>query len=123
MTSAYFINPIVFLIHTLLGLFTAVVLLRFLLQWVRADFYNPVSQFVVKVTTPVRRLIPGFRGPGPGGPGADLAGQEPRVGNRGPNPESRGQSTRGTGLGAARAGRPHARHLHLHYYHLSSGSS
>jgi len=66
MTSAYFINPVVFLIQTLLGLFTAVVLLRFLLQWVRADFYNPVSQFVVKVTTPVlrpfRRLIPGSAG-------------------------------------------------------------
>ena len=66
MTSAYFTNPIVFLIQTLVGLFTAVVLLRFLLQWLRADFYNPVSQFVVKVTTPalrpLRRLIPGSAG-------------------------------------------------------------
>jgi len=66
MISSYLTNPIVFLVQTLLGLFTAVVLLRFLLQWVRADFYNPVSQFVIKVTTPVlrpfRRLIPGFAG-------------------------------------------------------------
>jgi len=66
MTSSYFTNPIVFLIQTLLGLYAAVVLLRFLLQWVRADFYNPVSQFVVKVTTPMlrplRRLIPGYAG-------------------------------------------------------------
>jgi len=66
MTGSYFTNPIVFLIQTLFGLFTAVVLLRFLLQWVQADFYNPVSQFVVKVTTPVlrpfRRLIPGSAG-------------------------------------------------------------
>ena len=66
MTSSYLTNPIVFLVQTLLGLYTAVILLRFLLQWVRADFYNPVSQFVVKVTTPVlgpfRQLIPGYAG-------------------------------------------------------------
>jgi len=64
MTSSYVTNPIAFLVQTLFGLFTAVLLLRFLLQWVRADFYNPVSQFVVKVTTPVlrplRQLIPGY---------------------------------------------------------------
>lgn len=66
MTSSYLTNPIIFLVQTLLGLCAAVVLLRFLLQWVRADFYNPVSQFVVKVTTPVlrpfRRLVPGYAG-------------------------------------------------------------
>jgi len=37
-------------------------LLRLLLQWVRADFYNPLSQFLVKITNPVlvpaRRIIP-----------------------------------------------------------------
>jgi YggT family protein len=66
MTSSYFTDPIVFLVQILLGLYTTVVLLRFLLQLVRADFYNPVSQFVVKVTTPVLRplrdLIPGYAG-------------------------------------------------------------
>lgn len=66
MTSAYLTNPGVFLVQTLLGLYAAVVLVRFLLQWARADFYNPVSQFVVKVTTPLlrplRRLIPGYAG-------------------------------------------------------------
>jgi YggT family protein len=66
MTSAYLTNPIVFLIQTLFGLYAAIILLRFLLQWARADFYNPVSQFVVKVTTPVlhplRQLIPGYAG-------------------------------------------------------------
>ena len=64
MTSAYLTNPIIFLVQTLFGLYALVVLLRFLLQWVRADFYNPVSQFVVKATTPVlhpvRQLIPGY---------------------------------------------------------------
>lgn len=66
MTSSYLTNPIVFLVQTLLGLYTTVVLLRFLLQWVRADFYNPVCQFVVKVTTPAlrpfRQVIPGYAG-------------------------------------------------------------
>jgi YggT family protein len=41
-------------------------LLRFLLQLVRADFYNPISQFLVKITNPVvvplRRIIPGIAG-------------------------------------------------------------
>ncbi|MGM0595278.1 MAG: YggT family protein, partial [Pseudomonadota bacterium] len=30
-----------FLLTTLFQLYIAVILLRFLLQWVRADFYNP----------------------------------------------------------------------------------
>ena len=55
-----------FLIETLFGLYILVVMLRFLLQWVRADFYNPVSQFIVKVTqpplAPLRRIIPGLAG-------------------------------------------------------------
>lgn len=50
----------------LFNLFIYVVLLRFLLQLVRADFYNPLSQFVVKVTQPIlkplRRVIPGIGG-------------------------------------------------------------
>jgi YggT family protein len=41
-------------------------MLRFLLQLVRADFYNPLSQFIVKATNPVilplRKVIPGFFG-------------------------------------------------------------
>ncbi|MEA3278478.1 MAG: YggT family protein [Pseudomonadota bacterium] len=66
MTESYLTNPIVFLVHTVFGLYTAVVVLRFLLQWTRADFYNPISQFIVKLTTPVlrplRRVIPGYGG-------------------------------------------------------------
>lgn len=54
------------LIQTLFHLFLVAVLLRLLLQMARADFYNPVSQFLVKVTKPflqpLRRLIPGFLG-------------------------------------------------------------
>ena len=57
---------LVYLLQTFLSLFLLVVMLRFLLQLVRADFYNPVSQFLVKVTNPfilpLRKVIPGFWG-------------------------------------------------------------
>jgi YggT family protein len=66
MSDSYLTNPVVFLVQTLVGLYTAVVVIRFLLQIAKADFYNPISQFVVKVTTPalrpLRRVIPGYRG-------------------------------------------------------------
>jgi len=46
--------------------YMTVVLLRFLLQLARADFYNPITQFVVKATNPplrpLRRIIPGLGG-------------------------------------------------------------
>lgn len=62
MGSNYVTNPIEFLINTLIGLYILTVMLRFLLAAVRADFYNPVSQFLVKVTNPVllplRRVLP-----------------------------------------------------------------
>lgn len=55
-----------FVIRTLGSLYLLLVLLRFLFQLVRADFYNPISQFVAKATNPLlmplRRLIPGFYG-------------------------------------------------------------
>jgi YggT family protein len=66
MTEAYFTNPLIFLIKTAFGLYIALVVIRFMLQWARADFYNPVSQFVVKLTSPalrpLRKVIPGYRG-------------------------------------------------------------
>ena len=56
----------IFLIQTLGSLYLMIVLLRFLLQLVRADFYNPVSQGISKATNPLllplRRVIPGFYG-------------------------------------------------------------
>ncbi len=55
-------NVSVFLIHTLFTLYLLVVILRFLLAWVRADFYNPLSQFIVTITNPIliplRRIVP-----------------------------------------------------------------
>jgi YggT family protein len=66
MDSSYFTNPLVFLVQLVFGLYALVVMLRFLLQVVRADFYNPVSQFIVKVTTPalnpLRKVIPSIGG-------------------------------------------------------------
>ena len=62
----YGTNAIVFLIQALFGLYILAIMLRVVLQVARADFYNPVSQFLVKVTNPplipLRRIIPGFGG-------------------------------------------------------------
>lgn len=55
-------NGTIFLIETIFSLYMMVVILRIWLQLARADFFNPLSQFVVKVTNPplkpLRRLIP-----------------------------------------------------------------
>jgi YggT family protein len=62
MGSTYMTDPIIFVIDTLFSLYILAVLLRFLLQWCGADFYNPISQFLVKVTHPplkvLRRFVP-----------------------------------------------------------------
>src|SRR5574339_182683 len=55
--SDYLRNPIEFLLSVLFGLYILAVLLRFLLQWVRADFYNPLSQAIIKLTNPVLRPL------------------------------------------------------------------
>ena len=56
----------IYLVQTLGSMYLLIVLLRFVLQWLRADFFNPVSQFVVRATQPLlkplRRLIPGVGG-------------------------------------------------------------
>jgi len=66
MGNGYLLNPVIFLVDTLFGLYILVVMLRLLLQLVRADFYNPLSQFIVKATNaplkPLRRIIPGVGG-------------------------------------------------------------
>jgi len=57
MNQAFF-----FLLDTIFTIVLMIVMLRLWLQLVRADFYNPLSQFVVKATNPLiiplRRLIP-----------------------------------------------------------------
>ena len=55
-------NAFSYLVGTLIDLYVTAVMLRLLLQWARADFYNPVCQFLVKLTnpvlTPLRRVLP-----------------------------------------------------------------
>ncbi|MDD2767289.1 MAG: YggT family protein [Methylococcus sp.] len=60
MDLGYLVNPAVFLIETLAGFYILLVVLRFLLQWMGADYYNPLSQFIVKVTHPPLRLLRRF---------------------------------------------------------------
>ena len=66
MGGSYVGNAATFLIQTVFGLYILIVMLRFLLQWARADFYNPISQFIVKATQPplkpLRKFIPGIGG-------------------------------------------------------------
>lgn len=56
----------VFIIKTLGSLYLLIVLMRFILQLVRANFYNPLCQFIVKATQPLlkplRRVIPSMFG-------------------------------------------------------------
>lgn len=53
-----------FLFDTVFNVFIYFIIARFVLQLVRADFYNPLSQVITKVTSPLlmplRRVIPGF---------------------------------------------------------------
>jgi YggT family protein len=59
-------DAIVFLIATACGLLAIALLLRFYLQWARAGYRNPVSQFINALTDfmvrPARRVIPGLWG-------------------------------------------------------------
>ena len=60
------VEALIYIIQTLGSLYLRIVLLRFILQLVRADFYNPLSQFTVKATQPLlkplRRFIPSIAG-------------------------------------------------------------
>lgn len=62
MNANYFTDPIIFIIDSLFSLYILAVLLRFLLQYFGADFYNPLAQFLLKATHPplkfLRRFVP-----------------------------------------------------------------
>ena len=66
MSGGYFSDAGLFLIDTVLGLYILIVLLRFLFQLTGVDFYNPISQFIVKASNPplsrLRRVVPGLWG-------------------------------------------------------------
>jgi YggT family protein len=66
MSGGYFSDAGLFLVDTVLGLYILIVLLRFLFQLTGVDFYNPISQFIVKASNPplrrLRRVVPGLWG-------------------------------------------------------------
>lgn len=59
-------GALIFLVQTVLGLFTTALLLRFYLQWARAPYRNPLSDFLNALTDfavrPARRIVPGLWG-------------------------------------------------------------
>ena len=59
-------SALIFLVKTLADLYLLTLLLRFLMQWVRASYDNPFAQFVLKVTSPLvvpaRRVLPSVGG-------------------------------------------------------------
>jgi len=61
-----FADILTYITQTLGALYLALIILRFFLQLARADFYNPFSQAIVKLTNPalipLRRIIPGVFG-------------------------------------------------------------
>ena len=62
MAAPYAGNALTFLVQVAFGVYILVLMLRVLLQVLRADYYNPLSQFVVRLTEPVlaplRRIVP-----------------------------------------------------------------
>ncbi|MCH7744221.1 MAG: YggT family protein [Proteobacteria bacterium] len=61
-----FTNAGVYLIQTFFGIYFILIMVRFLMQVARVDFYNPLCQGIVKVTDPaikpLRRVLPTVRG-------------------------------------------------------------
>jgi YggT family protein len=59
-------NALTFLASAVLDLYVIAFVLRLLIGWVRADFRNPLAQFILKVTNPLvipaRRFIPSLAG-------------------------------------------------------------
>ena len=59
-------DAIRFLLNVVFGLFVYTALLRFIMQWMRAPFRNPVGQAVTALTDwavkPMRKVLPGFGG-------------------------------------------------------------
>jgi len=60
------LDALIFLLRTFADLYLLTFLLRFIMQWARANHYNPLSQVVFKVTNPLvvpaRRLLPSVAG-------------------------------------------------------------
>ncbi|MGZ8152484.1 MAG: YggT family protein [Methylovulum sp.] len=57
MNSSYLTDPVILIIDTLSSLYIMAILVRFLLQWSGAAYYNPISQFLVKISHPPLRIL------------------------------------------------------------------
>jgi len=59
-------QALLLVLNTVFGLFTYAFLLRFMMQWQRAPFRNPLGQALTALTDwavkPLRRVLPGFKG-------------------------------------------------------------
>ncbi len=59
-------QALVFIIRTLVDLYIITFVLRIIMQWVRADFRNPLTQFILRITNPLviplRRFVPPIGG-------------------------------------------------------------
>ena len=62
MNASYWLNPLIFTVQTLTGLYTFALILRLLMHWAAADYYNPICQWVVRITQPplkpLKRILP-----------------------------------------------------------------
>jgi YggT family protein len=58
-------EALIFLVNAVFSSYIFILLIRFILAWVRADYFNPVSQFFIKLTQPLvgplRRVIPNYK--------------------------------------------------------------
>jgi len=56
----------IYVLQTLGSIYLSLIILRFLFQVAKADFYNPISQFIVKASNPglkpLRKIVPGVLG-------------------------------------------------------------
>ena len=59
-------NALLYLLGIIFPMYIGAIMLRVIFQVCRVNFYNPIAQFIVKITNPalvpLRRLIPGFKG-------------------------------------------------------------
>ena len=59
-------NAGLFLVNTIFDLYLLILMARIILAWARADYLNPLTQIILKLTqpiiTPIRRFIPNIGG-------------------------------------------------------------
>jgi YggT family protein len=57
-------SALIYVVNAITSLYLLILLLRFWLPWLRADFRNPLAQGILKLTSPavlpLRRIVPSF---------------------------------------------------------------